>query len=227
MRKLNKGRTQEEWSLMINFAETRKIAERFGFACTITETIYRAIRKFKSNTEHTAFPELSTIADESGHCKNTVIKHIRILEGLGVVMKQRRKRCNKKGILRDTSNLYTFTAEKLGKAVQNSLARRGFIILDEGDKEPPAQRKLTQYEMLDWVKDELIGFGEYTKRQINKVYVQVKEEMQKGTHIQSVSSYVYRCLENLAEFDVFRQVERERRRAIRDYNAGRRDAFSL
>lgn len=222
----NKGRTQKEWSMMINYAESKKIAEMFELS-PITEDIYRAIRSFKSNKDHTAFPELETIAAVSGYCKNTVIKHIRIMEDKGIIIKQRRKKRNKKGVLRDISNLYTFAAEKMGRAIQSGLVNREVIIEEDAEKKIEPTRQLSPMERLDWLKGELLEMGDYTKKQINKIYLQVKEEMQKGTYIQSISSYVGKALENLAELDEFRKEDQARLKALREFNAGRRDALCI
>lgn len=224
MANINKGRTQAEWSQMINYIETRKMAEIFNFANSVTENVYRAIRSFKDNKEHTAFPELQTIADVCGHTKKTVIKHIRILERLGVIMKQRRKRRNRRGILRDTSNMYVFVAEKLGRAVRIGMANREVIIIDDAeDKKAP--EKLSPLQRLEFVKAELLELGDFTKKQINRVCLNVKEEIRKGTCIQSVSSYVYKALENLLDYERFRSEDRERLKAIREFNAGYRDSL--
>lgn len=220
----NKGRCQKEWSLMINFGESKKIAEKFGLN-NVTEGVYRAIRTFKNNKTHTAFPELETIAKVSGYCKNTVIKHIKILEDKGIIIKQRRKIRNSKGVLRDTSNLYTFVVEKFGRATVTKHSEEVLIQDDSREDKEKTVKKLSPLERLDWVKNELIGFGEYTNKQINKAYLQIKEEIYKGNHIQSMSSYITVTLENLVAHEEFKKEERERLKSIREFNAGKREAF--
>lgn len=82
--------------------------------------VYGALRTFKNNETHKAYPSIPTLAKIIGMCDNSVRKYLRILQSKGLILIQERKVKNKVTNKKyNETNLYTFIAEKFGKVAEN------------------------------------------------------------------------------------------------------------
>ncbi|OHW61215.1 hypothetical protein EUAN_24320 [Andreesenia angusta] len=123
----------------INTLVSAQIAARYGLN-VMERAVYEAIRKYKSNEEHTAYPSIGTIAGHIGCCRNTAKKYIKSLVNKGLIRLTERPIVLPDGKRWNDTHVYTFTVEKDGKA---SPKRE---IKTEVQTETPYQKALKEFQ---------------------------------------------------------------------------------
>lgn len=108
----------EQTSGQINRDIAFKVSNTYNLK-PILRLAYEAIRSFKDNSKHTAYPSVGTIANMLGVCRNSAKSYIRQLESKGILSVEERKAKSVKGNEYNDTNLYTFVVEKYGEARMN------------------------------------------------------------------------------------------------------------